>query len=281
MKIKNLIGIKFKSFIVISYNSLIGNRPKWNCLCECGREYIFDARQITKSTPRDCICMKNSKIMGRRIGKLKILELAFSNENGQYWNCLCDCGKFKIIKEYDLLRKRNIKSCGCLISDIGLDLTDKIFGKLKVSKFHGREKSIPKWLCECECGNTSIVKQESLTSGYTKTCGCSFRRKGKNHPLWKEAKNNDKRNSQSSKKWRREILKKFNHRCVITGNCENLRCHHLDGYSSNPEKQFLLNNGVVICEEYHKKFHMKYGYGDNTADQFNEFYLEHIMTPII
>src|ERR1700679_782279 len=28
------------------------------------------------------------------------------------------------------------------------------------------------WLCQCDCGNTKIVKSEELKNGDTKSCGC-------------------------------------------------------------------------------------------------------------
>lgn len=28
------------------------------------------------------------------------------------------------------------------------------------------------WLCQCECGNTKIVRDEALAGGRTKSCGC-------------------------------------------------------------------------------------------------------------
>jgi len=54
------------------------------------------------------------------------------------------------------------------------NLTDARFGKLLVIKRSHRDKFY-KWLweCECECGNTTFVSTGALTSGNTKSCGCS------------------------------------------------------------------------------------------------------------
>jgi hypothetical protein len=30
----------------------------------------------------------------------------------------------------------------------------------------------PAWLCQCDCGNTKVIKSEELKSGDTKSCGC-------------------------------------------------------------------------------------------------------------
>ena len=48
------------------------------------------------------------------------------------------------------------------------NLIGKKFNKLTVLEYAGNSK----WLCQCDCGNTSIVKTASLNSGKTKSCGC-------------------------------------------------------------------------------------------------------------
>lgn len=53
------------------------------------------------------------------------------------------------------------------------DLIGKKYGRLTVIEYHGlnnRGKSM--WKCRCECGNTSVVLGNRLTSGHTKSCGC-------------------------------------------------------------------------------------------------------------
>lgn len=54
-----------------------------------------------------------------------------------------------------------------------IDLTGQVFGRLTVLERHG---SAPNgsalWLCQCSCGNLSIVLGTQLRGGYTKSCGC-------------------------------------------------------------------------------------------------------------
>lgn len=42
------------------------------------------------------------------------------------------------------------------------------------------------WLCQCDCGNTKVVKSDELKSGDTKSCGClnDERRKERAHNLY-------------------------------------------------------------------------------------------------
>ncbi len=58
-----------------------------------------------------------------------------------------------------------------------IDLTGQRFRRLVVvhREGHNRWGSI-KWLCQCDCGNTSVVRADSLKTGNTSSCGCN--RKG-------------------------------------------------------------------------------------------------------
>lgn len=52
-------------------------------------------------------------------------------------------------------------------------LVDKKFGKLKViEKVKSDERYHARYLCECDCGNKTIVYAGSLKSNQTKSCGC-------------------------------------------------------------------------------------------------------------
>lgn len=58
-----------------------------------------------------------------------------------------------------------------------IDMTGQRFGRLKVlelvdmAAIVGEEKRAL-WLCECECGNQTVVIGANLRSGATRSCGC-------------------------------------------------------------------------------------------------------------
>ena len=57
---------------------------------------------------------------------------------------------------------------GKVINEIG-----NKYGKLTViERYIDKNCSKAKWLCKCECGNTTIVLGKSLRNGNTRSCGC-------------------------------------------------------------------------------------------------------------
>jgi len=52
------------------------------------------------------------------------------------------------------------------------DLTGLRFGRLRVLKPASRKGGALRWECQCDCGNTKIVRGYSLTGEHTKSCGC-------------------------------------------------------------------------------------------------------------
>jgi hypothetical protein len=58
--------------------------------------------------------------------------------------------------------------------DERIDLTNKKFGRWKVVKFVGRDKSGKHslWECKCKCGNFKTVYGGDLKRGDSKSCGC-------------------------------------------------------------------------------------------------------------
>lgn len=54
------------------------------------------------------------------------------------------------------------------------DLTGQRFNKLTFIKFMGVRKQKTYWLCRCDCGIEKIIRTVDVTTGDTKTCGCSY-----------------------------------------------------------------------------------------------------------
>jgi len=116
---------------------------------------------------------------GDKFERLTIIKL------GDPLTCRCDCGKVKKIAR---AKWGKTKSCGCLSLELARNrflynnpgkrqqpenLRGYIFGRLRVVEYFGREKSgHPLWKCKCQCGNTHVVRADSLLQGRTRSCGC-------------------------------------------------------------------------------------------------------------
>ena len=56
-------------------------------------------------------------LIGKKFGRLKVLEFAYKKGNFVYLKCKCDCGKEKNVQIYNLIKGKS-KSCGCLQKEI-------------------------------------------------------------------------------------------------------------------------------------------------------------------
>ena len=104
-------------------------------------------------------------------------------KGGQYkttWICECICAK-EFETDGEKIRRGTVYSCGCMrYKGRGRfydDLTGKQFGKLVVlgegeptKNSYGRRSK--RWMCLCDCGNTTLVHTDKLKSGHTRSCGC-------------------------------------------------------------------------------------------------------------
>ena len=183
--IKNEIGNKYGSLLVIDAAENIGQRKAWKCICDCGQEIIVKGTDLRTGRKTHCGCQTKrmggfKDETGNRYGRLMVLEEAGrGSDRAIRWRCRCDCGNITIVRGRDL-RQGKTKSCGCLASEVRgttllKDLTGQRFNKLLVlgpkiiNTSKGRRTY---WECLCDCGNHSIVNGANLRSGTTQSCGC-------------------------------------------------------------------------------------------------------------
>lgn len=113
--------------------------------------------------------MKDDMI-GRRFGRLTVLEYDHPGRNGPYYLCECDCGNQKVVSKNNL-KTGNSTSCGCKrrLDDV----IGRRFGRLQVINFsHAGKYDTSYYLCECDCGNDTLVSRRHLLDGHVKSCGC-------------------------------------------------------------------------------------------------------------
>jgi hypothetical protein len=203
-KFKDLTGQRFGRLVVLnkgeSHRQPNGKTViKWNCICNCGKKTLVSAGSLIRGATKSCGCFiiesaKNRirdlhpsfiNLTGKKFNKWTVLKLVDEERNGNtYWFCRCECGTERKVTVTSLHQGKS-KSCGkCIERE---DLTDKIFGKLKVLDLShiDSKKRIQIWNCFCECGNKTKVAHSSLKCGHTKSCGCSNFERQKNKACWK------------------------------------------------------------------------------------------------
>jgi hypothetical protein len=126
---------------------------------------------------------KMKDLSGQMFGKLTVMKPVCPDDHGhRRFECKCECGKTNIVLGSRLISGRT-KSCGCLRRVLKHDLTGKKFGLLtairQVKKPLHRENGVF-YECMCVCGTLKVVSAGDLTTGNSKSCGCSKPGKIKN-----------------------------------------------------------------------------------------------------
>lgn len=109
---------------------------------------------------------------------------------------------------------------------------------------------------------------------------------GKSHPNWNPRLTAEervkKRKIPENYKWIKMVYKRDNYTCQCCGYDKGgtLIAHHLNSWHWDKENRFNIDNGITLCRTCHIDFHHKYGYLNNTKEQFLE-YLNHSKAPVI
>lgn len=115
---------------------------------------------------------------GLRLGHLTVVEMVgFTKHRSAIWKCVCDCGRSHNYCQDTLARKKHPVACPqCtkdnMYSSRVKDLTGQIFGDLEVIGIEKDDKGHYKQLCQCSCGNKTLVNTNSLLNNRVSSCGC-------------------------------------------------------------------------------------------------------------
>lgn len=132
------------------------------------------------------------------------------------------------------------------------DLSGERYGRLVVVERHGSSAcQKATWLCQCDCGNTSITNTGSLHNGTTRSCGC----------LHKEEIGALRRTHGMSKTRLYEIWSGIKKRCY---------------YPNNHNYQWYGGKGIKVCDDWRDDFEifrdwaMCNGYNDKLTIERND-----------
>ena len=80
-------------------------------------------------------------LVGHRFGRLQVLKRVENNKYGEsQWNCLCDCGTKKVIRQSSL-RNGRTKSCGCIQKEKTSARNRKPYGEASFNSVYSAYKN--------------------------------------------------------------------------------------------------------------------------------------------
>lgn len=117
-----------------------------------------------------------------------------------------------------------------------------------------------------QCGHESIITFDTFLNAPNASKRCRACHKHTYHEVPSD------RNRTASKDWRKAVYKRDGFRCQACGKQGgDLNAHHLAAYDAVPEKRFDVSNGITLCPSCHTKFHLQFGFGGNTPEQFEKW----------
>ncbi len=90
----DLTGQQFGSLIVLEQAGYKDRCAAWLCRCSCGHEWVVSGGNLRKSGGvRSCkSCSSRENLLGRRFGKVVVVEDGGVRKSKSTWWCRCDCG---------------------------------------------------------------------------------------------------------------------------------------------------------------------------------------------
>ena len=185
VRVKNIVAVGQRFDRLTVLRELPSHRVE--CKCDCGNITTTSKYNLLNGNTRSCGCLCKKRpyrdLTGQRFGRLvvvRVLENPPTSSKSKQWICRCDCGNEMIASSPNLV-SGGTRSCGCLASEAfrakRIDETGKRYGKLTVIGQAVSEGGHARWICKCDCGNTTVVIGANLRSGNVRSCGCLRGRK--------------------------------------------------------------------------------------------------------
>lgn len=243
------------------------NRFLYKCICDCGKEFIIRFSNSIIS----CGCKKGHDLSGTIKNNISCVKKIDKRDKwgAVLYECVCHCGN-SFISTF-----KNVKSCGCL--NKVQNYINKNFNGMIIMSKTDKKTSTGNYLfnIKCHCGKIFQCVPSEVIRKNRKSCGCSQHLSGENNPRYNSSISIEDRKDrrQKCRAFRKVLLKQHNYTCEICGDCkkDNKNIHHLDGWHWNKNSRIDPKNISVLCKTCHRDFHIKYGYGNNTKEQFEEY----------
>lgn len=253
--------------------SMIGDK-NWNygkykrikvACSKCENEMSITPSRNSKA--KHHFCSRECFISG--IGATRAGELSANYQKRV--ECTCDeCGN-TIERRPSEIRENIFCSNECRISWLSRHNTSKRFDRQAVNCFNCSKEllRLPSRLsksnahyCSLECKDSHYAKNfRSGENAYNYNPNKTLKQRMKER-CYPEYRN-----------WRISVYSRDNYTCVSCKDARggNLIAHHIYSYAKNPTLRTDIDNGVTLCTKCHSDFHSRFGYYNNTEDQFNTF----------
>lgn len=122
--VNDISGKRFGKLVAQEYD-LSQKQSSWKCVCDCGNVTTVLTCNLVRGNTKSCGCLRDKmyvdsveNLAGRRFGRLFVLHKASIKTRSKktMWNCLCSCGKVRVIAAASLIRG-STTSCGCFQKD--------------------------------------------------------------------------------------------------------------------------------------------------------------------
>jgi hypothetical protein len=217
---------------------------------------------------------------------------------------VCTCGNVDKISFEEFKKHKRCVSCRGIYVSYNKDILENIFLQrnqiLLTDKDTYKKSDRIRYICHCGTHYNKVLFDWFVTP-QCGNCGL-LNRSGEMHPEWNGGTSTlYKSLREQIKKWVRASEKFHKSKCIITGKQSTI-VHHLYGFDLIMEEtvkqtgiplyskigqytkdelirvkevclalHYKYGYGVVLHPKIHDLFHLKYKYGKNTPDQFEEF----------
>lgn len=217
----------------------------------CGNEFEVGKNTYFSKKPHRCPACRVKADKRRGKGKLKLVKCS-------------QCGK-EFAMAGDRVEKR--------LAKYGQHLCPSCSKLGTMNPFFGREFSEEK---RAELSEIRAAYYDDAELGEQRRRKVSEQTSGPNNPMYVGV---ELRSDYTwrNKSFRDKVLKRDGYTCQKCHHKfpkEQLKAHHKNGCNWAIDERLDTENGVTLCDDCHKIFHHIYGYGDNTAEQFDEFIRE-------
>lgn len=114
---------------------------------------------------------KYKDIFGYRFGSLLPLFISrIDSQSRAIWIAICKCGLRSYKQTFEF---NNRSDCGCGFHDrFRSTRSGRLVAKFKAQGKRSKRSNHSLWVCQCDCGGSTLATKEQIINQRKKSCGC-------------------------------------------------------------------------------------------------------------